>query len=195
MKSHPTLPMRNTLYRSQVVEKGGGASAYTSFAFNAYISEIGNTSMMLTDGQFELQVLELNNISDKNHVRTLLDLDVTVDADTAGGEQELLQSTAVNWNNDEDTYYALRLGDDGTGFGNGVTPGYFSNGNAFLLSQAANLAAFNSSADVVVRNLVDGEVTLGTGHPARRSGYTSNNITWTFRVTHSIPVWIALDIS
>lgn len=193
MKSHPTMPMRNTLYRNQVVEKSSGGSSYLTFAFNLWATADAETSLMMEDGKWELQIFELDGVSNKNWVRSLFDYTETVDSSSYDGTEEEITSESVNWNTDSDTYYAMRWGDDSMGFSSGVYPGIFDGSQEFGMSQAANHSAFASNLEVVVPNL-DTNPTLGSGFPARRSGFTNNNGAYTFRITGSNPVWVALSI-
>ena len=191
MAEHPSLPMRNGLYRSQAVGKTG-SSPWHQLTFNLYHDSSTDTSMMYDDGNWEVQIFEVNNTTDNNWVRTVYDFTSTITtSDYTSSSIGLINSQTINLNLDSNTAYAIR-GSYDDNFSS-VNTSTHDSGNYYNVSQAAALSDFDSSSETDV--VVDSLASLGTGFPTAREG---SEIMYpiTFRpVLNSNGIWLFMYIS
>ena len=208
MVEHPTIPMHNSLHRSQVI--GKASTSYAKVPLYLYADSSSDTSAWdPATANYEFQVFEIDNNTasgsgGRNWVRTVVDYTEAVDQSSyamAEDPGELITSPMMNLNTDADVYYAIRATYDNN-FMSGVSYGVFFEGNGYTISQAADYTDFESSAELDAEHPdAQGQVTLGSGFPSARyiNGIISSGWGYTFRVNHDgstgDPIWIPLNIT
>ena len=162
MAEHPLLPMRNSLYRSQVIGKSsGGVARYSAVTFKLYWdSATGDPG---EDIDFDVQMFEVD--SSLNAVRNVIDINKE-DVSSAAGNG-LIHSASVNLNDVTTTDYIIK-GSYGPSTPSEeslhtITWSYFDVGNGYQASQAPNLAAFSSSNEVNIVTQANQSLTGKTG--------------------------------
>ena len=176
MKEHPSLPMRDNLYRSMVVGKTGSSVSYTQATFKLYWDS--SSTPPGEDVDFDIQIFELDGSN--NAARTVLDLNKEdVDSVSNGA---LIHSATLNLNQTETTDYILK-GSYGPSEGeeelNTISWSYYDYGNMGTISQAVNLAAFAAgppSTDVDIVQDANVSLTGKTGYTPDINGRYANVI-------------------
>ena len=199
MKEHPSLPMRgapNGIVRSMKgVEKSSGSSYY-SINFKVYASPSSDTSSMLDSAQWGMYIAEVNNDTDYDWVRTLVDHSATVtssDHSMPSAPGDLLLDTTLSLNEDINTTYIFS-GSFGENFSTGIGLGAAPIGSSMTaFTQASNWAEFESSTDTDIT--VDTSITLGSGHPSPHQGLMDIPDPAAFLPLHNgETIWMFLDI-
>ena len=195
MAEHPTHPMRNSLLRAQVAGKIGSSVSYLRLAFNLFWDSSSDTSFFTEEGGFEIQIFEVNNSTDYNAVRSVLDYTGTLDSSSITNPTMLEETSQIlNWNEDVATHYVWRGSfDDASGNAiSSMAGSYFDNQqHADTASQADDLLDFGTGDVTIVTGTT---ITLGSGYPDLR--YPANQIAPTAisLSNNTDPVWIALNV-
>jgi hypothetical protein len=188
MAEHPTIPMRGSLYRSQVIGKAGGAS-YVATNLNLYWD---NTSMDPSEAvDYNIGIFEVD--SNLNAVRDILILSYT--GITAATADDLISQSSLNLNESNTTDYVLRLSFETENNMSYISYSAHYNANdPGVVSEAANLAAFGTSDVDKVTNSDLGDLSSKSGYDSYTElAGTETNVK--FRPSLSNPLWMFLNVS
>ena len=198
MPEHPLLPMRNSLYRSQVIGKASSSGPKVTLYMYADSSSMWPEEASAAN--FEFVIGEVNNSSDYNYVRTAGTISGTLDSTTYSSDMPgtLIGTTTLTLNEDTNTVYLI-TGSIVSAFYSYGAITYQSaadDGNGYGVSQAASYSVFESSNEV--DRAVDAMASKGSGWP---SASYSQAIAYdnSFKVNHNgttgDPIWMWINIS